>query len=271
MAGAFFRWWPRARIFARKTEQGERGMTLTLDDTAQTAGPLADDGGESVRAPAALADRAWRWTLNWSEIRSDLLIGSCPMNLEDIERIVDETGVTAILSLQSDACRGAFAIDYGAHRAYGEAAGVAMINAPMLDFDPPDQRRKLPAAVRALTALLAGGRRVYVHCTAGINRSPLVVLGYLTFVETMEPGEALAYIREGRPDAEPSWEAFAAARADLVDTLRPFIHVRAYYLHEQHPEIDAAQNWLDAETDVIRQAFVSPRSLPQIRLDPARA
>lgn len=244
-------------------------MVLTLTDDDRSADPVAG-AKQAARAPVAAGD-AWRWSLGWSEVRSDLLIGSCPMAVEDVERIIDDTGATAILSLQSDACRSAFAIDYDAHRACGEAAGVAMVNAPMLDFDPPDQRRNLPTAVRALTALLAGGRRVYVHCTAGINRSPLVVLGYLSFVETMEPGEAIAFIREARPDAEPSWEAFAGAREDLVETLRPFIHVRAYYLHEQHPEQDPAQNWLDAETDVIRQAFASPRSLPQIRLDPSRA
>ncbi|MGZ9035191.1 MAG: dual specificity protein phosphatase family protein [Rhodospirillales bacterium] len=241
---------------------------LKEDDLA--AGPVKN---KAEPGPAAIpaADDAWRWSLNWSEIRGDLLIGSCPMALDDVERIIGDTGATAILSLQSDACRGAFAIDYATHRAYGEAAGVAMMNAPMLDFDPPDQRRTLPTAVRALTSLLVAEKRVYVHCTAGINRSPLVVLGYLAFVETMEPGEALAFIREARPEAEPSWEAFTGARADLVEALRPFIHVRAYYLHEQHPERDPAKDWLAAETDVIHQAFVSPRSLPQIRLDPSRA
>jgi hypothetical protein len=245
-------------------------MAPMLREDDRDPGPAAGLAGPT-RAAGPAVDVAWRWSLNWSEIRSDLLIGSCPMGLDDLERILGETKASAILSLQSDACRGAFAIDYETHRAYGEAAGAAMVNAPMLDFDPPDQRRSLPAAVRALTALLAGGRRVYVHCTAGINRSPLVVLGYLAFVETMDPGEALGFIREARPEAEPSWEAFAGARADLVETLRPFIHVRAYYLHQQRAEHDPAKNWLAAETDVIRQAFVSPRSLPQIRLDPSRA
>lgn len=241
-----------------------------LNDHDTGSGSAAGSMGPG-EAEVPAAEDPWRWSLNWSEIRSDLIVGSCPMGLDDIERILGETKASAILSLQSDACRGAFAIDYETHRAYGEAAGVAMINAPMLDFDPPDQRRNLPAAVRALTSLLAGGHRVYVHCTAGINRSPLVLLGYLAFVETMDAGKALTFIREARPEAEPSWEAFAGARADLVDTLRPFIHVRAYYLHQQHPDHEPARNWAAAETDVIRQAFVSPRSLPQIRLDPARA
>ena len=88
----------------------------------------------------------WEWTLNWGQIREDLFIGSCPMTPEDIDRIRDESGATALLSLQSDECRAALSIDYAAHRAHGEQHGVAMVNAPMLDFDPPDQRRNLPDA-----------------------------------------------------------------------------------------------------------------------------
>lgn len=193
------------------------------------------------------------------------------MTTDDIDQIVAGTKANALLSLQSEACRAAFSIDDEAHRAHGEDLGLTMVNTPMLDFDPPDQRRNMPAAVRALTALLAADRKVYVHCTAGCNRSPLVVLGYLAFVETMPPAEAMVFIRRARPEAEPSWEAFDGARADLVAALQPFIDVRAYYLHEQHPERDPAENWRQAEADVIRQAFASPRSLPMSRLDPARA
>lgn len=236
-------------------------------EPAKGSGPAKGPTPEPAPGPA---DSAWRWTLNWSELRGDIVVGSCPMAPDDIDRIVAATGITAIQSLQSGACRAAFSIDYGAHEAHGEDVGLTMVNTPMLDFDPPDQRRNLPAAIRALTALLAAGRKVYVHCTAGCNRSPLVVLGYLTFVEMVPPADAIAFIRRSRPEAEPSWEAFDGARVDLVEAMQPFINVRAYYLHEQHPERASSENWRQAETDVIRQAFASPRSLPMSRLDPAR-
>ncbi len=46
------------------------------------------------------------------------------------------------------------------------------------------QALMLPEAVRMLYALKhALGKRVYVHCTAGINRATLTVVGYLTFVQ----------------------------------------------------------------------------------------
>jgi hypothetical protein len=213
----------------------------------------------------------WEWTLNWGEIRSDLVIGSCPMTTDDIARIQDDAKVSALLSLQTDECRSAFGIDYDQHREFGEARGLAMVNVPMRDFDPPDQRRALPDAVRALTTLLAGGHRVYLYCTAGINRSPLTALGYLAFVERQAPEEALALIRQGRPGAEPSWEAFWGCREDLAASLHTHVPVRAYYVSREYPDHDPEANWFDAEMDIIRLSFLSPRSLPLCRLDPSRA
>jgi predicted protein tyrosine phosphatase len=212
----------------------------------------------------------WQWTLNWDEIRTDLVVGSCPMTTADIDRVCAETGATALLSLQSDECRSAFAIDYGNHVAHGEQAGLAMVNVPMLDFNPSDQQRRLPHAVHALTVLLTAGHRVYVHCTAGMNRSPLTVLGYLSFVEMVAPEEAIEFIRQARPGSDPSWEAYHGCRQALVEVLRPHIHVRAYYLSQQNPTADSVRHWYRAETEVIRRAFTSPRSLAEARLDPNR-
>lgn len=48
---------------------------------------------------------------------------------------------------------------------------------------PLIDRRRCPAQVRKLAVLVAMGKRVYVHCTAGINRATLTAVGYLTFVE----------------------------------------------------------------------------------------
>ena len=47
------------------------------------------------------------------------------------------------------------------------------------------------------------GRKTYVHCTAGINRASLTVLGYLTFCQGMELGKALNIIRTCRPQSNP--------------------------------------------------------------------
>ena len=212
----------------------------------------------------------WEWTLNWDEVRNDLVIGSCPMTTADISHIRDETGATALLSLQSDACHEAFGIDWIAFRRHGEALDLAMVNAPMLDFDPPDQRRNLPAAVGCLHDLIAAGHRVYLYCTAGCNRAPLTALAYLTFVE-MQPAEAaMVLLKSSRPQSDPSWEAYHGCRADLVAALRENITVRAYYLSQQAEEDDPQTHWLQAEAETIRAAFLNGRAVPRARLDPSR-
>ncbi len=64
----------------------------------------------------------------------------------------------------------------------------------------------LPPALSSLQlhALLSMGRTVYVHCTAGINRATLTVVGYLTFVQVrwgpggLGPAPSLGYFgRQG--------------------------------------------------------------------------
>jgi atypical dual specificity phosphatase len=213
----------------------------------------------------------WKWTLNWSEIRGDLVIGSCPMNTKDIDKIRKKTGATSLLSVQTNECRGAFGIDYQAHQQHAKRSGVALLNAPMRDFDPPDQRRRLPAAIACLHNLLKAEHKVYVHCTAGINRAPLTVLGYLTFVEAMPVDSAFGLIQRGRGEAEPYWEAFHGCREDLVERYRDDIEYRAFEISQRNPDNDDAQNWKRAEIEVIRAAFLGPLSAPFRRLDPNRS
>jgi hypothetical protein len=158
----------------------------------------------------------WRWTLNWSEIRDDIVVGSCPVRPADVDRIRDDAGAGALLSLQTDDCRAGLGIDGAALAAHAARRGLVAVNVPLPDFDPEAQRRGLPEAVRSLAALLAAGHRTYVHCTAGVNRGPLVVLGYLTFVEGMDDDGALALIHRARPAAEPYRDAFEGCRADVL-------------------------------------------------------
>jgi protein-tyrosine phosphatase len=204
----------------------------------------------------------WVWTLNWGEIRRDMVIGSCPMTTEDIDRIRKQTRVTAVLSLQTDECRATFGIDYKAHQRHGERQSLVMANAPMRDFDPLDQRMRLPDAVRILHDLLATDHRVYVHCTAGINRAPLTVLAYLTFVGRMNTDEAMELIHCGRPNAEPYWEAYQGCWHDLVTQNRGTIKRRAWELSQLNPENAAGTHWQQAEKEVIYGLFIATQWSP---------
>ncbi len=193
----------------------------------------------------------WNWSLNWGEITPHIVIGTCPMTPEDLSRIKTGTNVSAVLSVQHDDCLAYWGIDYTEMLAEGDKLGLTMARHPIRDIDIVDMRKNLPAAVAALASLQAAGHRTYVHCTAGMGRAPLVVLGYLTLLERIDPEEAIRKILEGRPVAVPSWEAYFGARADLVSQFRTKIERRAYELYERGVNGNARADWYQAESDVL--------------------
>lgn len=230
----------------------------------------ATSASEAATGDAGNGD-GWRWSLNWGVVRDDIVVGSCPMTTRDIDRIRKGTGASALLSVQTHMCREAFNVDYDNHYRHAVKRGLAMDNAPMRDFDPFDQRCRLANAVCSLHRLLSQDHRVYVYCTAGLNRSPLTVLGYLTFLDQMTPQDALALIVAGRPEAQPSWEAYEGCRQDLVERCRDAIARRAWDLAQSSAGGSAETHWLRAEKEVIRDVFLSAAVAPDQRLDPNRS
>ena len=165
---------------------------------------------ESGDSTSGISGDAWRWSLNWDVLEGGalaggppIIIGSCPRSPGDVERIAAESGADAILCLQSPVCHEALGIAYAPIRARALELGMLPVHCPMLDFSHSEQSALLPEAVRALAALRALGKTVYVHCTAGINRATLTTVGYLSFVLGEEPEAAAAAVRAARPQAHP--------------------------------------------------------------------
>ena len=197
----------------------------------------------------------WKWSLNWGQITSHIVIGTCPMAPDDIKRLYAEAGVSGILSLQHNDCLAYWNIDYTALYRTGEELGIEMERCPIRDFNIPDMRRRLPAAIMTLAKLRAQGLRTYVHCTAGLGRAPLIVLGYLTWVEEYSPNHAIHSILEGRPGAVPAWEAYYGCREDQVARYRVDIERRAYELYELGKHGNAYADWCHAQAEILRSAL----------------
>ena len=210
----------------------------------------------------------WQWSLSWGEITPTLVIGSCPMTPSDLQRIRREVEVSALLSLQSDACLAWAHVDYQEMKLVGAALGLVMMRSPMRDFDVGEQRRRLPAAVRALFTLQAAGHRVYLHCTAGLGRAPLTTLAYLTWIAGWSPERAIQRIIEGRPGAVPSWDAYHDSWADLVVAHRDAIARRAYELHREGLHSNALQDWCSAEREILRAVLTAPEA-QELYIEPA--
>jgi len=192
---------------------------------------------------------SWSWTLNWDYLTLDgdnqvietpseeemrgakIMIGSCPRSAGDVDRLVDEAGVEAIVCLQCSLCHEAMDIDWESVRRRAVERGVMITQVSVRDFDRLDQAKMLPEAVRKLAAFQALGKKTYVHCTAGINRASLTVVGYLTFVQQFELEHALHCVRECRPQANPyvvSWEiARERMLANRLEDLYLFSQVNA--------------------------------------------
>ncbi len=197
------------------------------------------------------------WPLNWNVVRHDLVVGSCPRERSDLDALRVETRVSAVLSVQHDECLEKQEIDYPRQVRYGRRLGLTMERCPLRDFDPADQRRALPAAVRALHGLLRQGHRVYVHCTAGINRAPLVVLTYLSLVEGMGLEEAMTLLVHARPEVSPTWEAYHGCRQELTARHEDRIRQRAFECSQRQPEQSALDHWLQAERAIWREVLTA--------------
>jgi protein-tyrosine phosphatase len=113
--------------------------------------------------------------LNCHRVLPTVFVGPDLRLEQDIE-LLRSLGVTAILSLQSEEdVKGHSTVILGAVI----DAGLKVHKVSISDFDRADLKLKLPASVTALNDLVESGETVYVHCTAGVSRSPTVVAAYM--------------------------------------------------------------------------------------------
>lgn len=197
------------------------------------------------------------WPLNWNVVRHDLVVGSGPRASSDLDAIRGATRASALLSVQHDECLEKLGIDYAAYVRHGRRLGLTMERQPPRDFDPADQRRGLPAAVCGLHGLLRQGHRVYVHCTAGINRSPRVVLAYLTLGEGIGLEAAMTLLVRARPEVFPTWEAYHGCWRELTARHEDRIRQRAAELGQGAAPLAGSALWLQAEQEIGREVLAA--------------
>ncbi len=155
--------------------------------------------------------------MDYSKILSNLYCGSCPESTGDIDSLRSELGITAVLCLQTDEDLVGWGIDWNRLAAYYRKSGIEVRRVPVRDFSPEDLRRQLPRCVDTVNELLHRGHTVLIHCNAGVNRSPSVVIAYLHWIEHWDLEQALAHVRACR-DCDPYLESIQLATGDA----RPF-------------------------------------------------
>jgi protein-tyrosine phosphatase len=136
--------------------------------------------------------------IDYNRIQPRLLVGAFLESEHEIEMLRRQEGVTAVLNLQTNE-------DIGVGRFFAEppetlyaASGVRLYRVPVRDFDESHLQQRLPECVTALHRLLEEGHTVYLHCTAGVNRSPTVAIAYLHWCLGWELDSAVKHVGERR-------------------------------------------------------------------------
>ncbi len=148
-------------------------------------------------------------SISYNQILDDLWVGSYPQSPEDVLHL-KSLGIDAILNLQSADDLDQRAVSWDMFWKFYVRQGFTVERVEITDFDPDDLLARLQHAVDALEQLHADGRAVYLHCTAGLNRSPTTAIAYLVQSRDMTLEDATKFVADRRecvpyPEVLESW------------------------------------------------------------------
>jgi len=136
--------------------------------------------------------------IDFSLMFNNLILGSCPTSVVDVDRLGNQLKVTAVLNLQTDDDFAQWGVDWPGIENHYVNHNIVLSRVPIIDWDEDDLRVHLETAVSALDALIEDDHRVYVHCTAGVGRAAATVIGYLAWVEGYGFDKAVEYVTSRR-------------------------------------------------------------------------
>ena len=141
----------------------------------------------------------WFRSYGFADVIDGLLVGAYPLDRDDVA-MLEWVGVERVLNLTEDD-------EYpeGDREAVTAAlaeAGIDERRIELIDFGqlPPEA---LERAVAEVISSLDEGKRTYLHCRAGWQRSAAVAAGVIAVREGLDPDEALAFVKERKPSADP--------------------------------------------------------------------
>jgi len=150
--------------------------------------------------------------MTYAQVTSRLYIGSHPESLHDIEMLQRILAITAILNLQTNQDMATAQLNWKPLESHYKTCAVSLCRMP-IEEEQAVLREKLLECVDLLVQLLAAGHTVYLHCTAGIGRSPTVAIGYLHYHLGWELDAAVRYVKQVR-QCSPHVEALRRAILD---------------------------------------------------------
>jgi protein-tyrosine phosphatase len=141
----------------------------------------------------------WFRSYAFAEIADGFLIGAYPLDAADVG-MLDRLGIERVLNLVEDD-----EYEPGEREAVEAAYAAAGIEERRFSFtdygDLPSDA--LDAAVDEVSEWLDEGIRTYMHCRAGWQRSAAVAAGVIALRDGLEIEDALAYVQDRKPSANP--------------------------------------------------------------------
>jgi protein-tyrosine phosphatase len=147
---------------------------------------------------------------HFTDLDDHIAVGSYPHTPEQIESLVQTYGVSAVVNLQSDADLRQRGVQWSVLWPFYIKLKVSLMRIPIIDFDRADLGRNMDQAVEAVGRFVDEGRKVYIHCNAGLNRSPSVVVGHLVAARGLGLAEAMDWLAQRHecvpyPDVLEHW------------------------------------------------------------------
>jgi protein-tyrosine phosphatase len=150
--------------------------------------------------------------MDYAQVLPKVFVGSHPHINEDIDSLQRDLGATAVLNLQTDEDMITADLNWKPLESHYQTSTLRLFRVPMKE-EQAVLREKLFECIHALERLLAAGHTVYLHCTAGIARSPTVAIGYLYYCLGWELDAAVDHVMRVR-QCLPHLEALRLAIVD---------------------------------------------------------
>lgn len=148
------------------------------------------------------------------EIMEGLWVGQAPSSLEDYQ-VLRDLGMDDAVSLQTEREARSVGLSPDVSFRLAMAYGLREHRVGIEDYSPSDLAATAWEAVVLVSDLRRRGRKVYLHCRAGVNRSPTVAAACVAWERGLEAGEACDLVIQAHPAALPDEKAVAAALRDL--------------------------------------------------------
>lgn len=134
--------------------------------------------------------------MTYSDLGGGLYVGSCPKSPEHVAHLADVLCIQQLVNIQTDDDMRDLGIRWELLWRALVSQGLGVHRCPITDFEEGALRRSLSEAVGRVRDALNAGGYVYLHCTAGLNRSPSVALAYLAGPAHMGLENALTHVYE---------------------------------------------------------------------------